>query len=274
MMMISPPASTAMTWRSRCRPKRRRCSISRASRKRHATLYGIGNPVTGDYGRRCLLARRMVEKGVRFVCAVSGEGGQPAMGRARDIEENHQRMAAQTDRPIAALLRDLKRRGLLDSTLVVWVGEFGRSPRRRAARAATPQSRASRCGWPGGGIKGEELWAQPTICGLHAIQDRHHLRTFTHILNQLASVRMRSATCTRGRKERLTEVHGIVDQGDRLTRRQLISIPAGWALGRRAGWSADRFPGVALPRLLALPAGLLAGSRRASLPGTERQIED
>ena len=75
-------------------------------------LYGIGKQPTDDYGRRCLLARRLVEKGVRFVCPVSGGGtGDLQWDAHNDIEENHPRMAAQTDRPMAALLTDLKRRG-------------------------------------------------------------------------------------------------------------------------------------------------------------------
>src|SRR6185436_1630640 len=78
-------------------------------------LYGVGDPVTDDYGRRCLLARRMVEKGVRFVCVVSGGGpGNLQWDAHDDIEENHLRMAAQTDKPVAGLIKDLKRRGLLD----------------------------------------------------------------------------------------------------------------------------------------------------------------
>ncbi|MFN9754133.1 MAG: DUF1501 domain-containing protein, partial [bacterium] len=92
------------------------------------TLYGIGNPVTDDFGRRCLMARRLVEKGVRFVTVVSGGPAISQWDAHDDIEENHLRMAARTDQPIAALLKDLKQRGLLDSTLVVWGGEFGRTP--------------------------------------------------------------------------------------------------------------------------------------------------
>src|SRR5262249_45977064 len=92
-------------------------------------LYGIGTEPTDDYGRRCLLARRLVEKGVRFVVVVSGGGpGNLQWDAHKDIEENHKRMAGQTDRPVAALLTDLKRRGLLDSTLVLWGGGVGRSP--------------------------------------------------------------------------------------------------------------------------------------------------
>ena len=93
------------------------------------SLYGVGNEPTDDYGRRCLLARRLVEKGVRFICVVSGGGpGNLQWDAHKDIEENHLRKASETDKPVAGLLRDLKRRGLLDETLVLWGGEFGRSP--------------------------------------------------------------------------------------------------------------------------------------------------
>ena len=92
-------------------------------------LYGVGDPATDDYGRRCLLARRMVEKGVRFVCVVSGGGAADTEWDAHaDIEKNHIKMASMTDKPVAALIQDLKRRGMLDSTIVLWGGEFGRSP--------------------------------------------------------------------------------------------------------------------------------------------------
>jgi hypothetical protein len=98
-------------------------------------LYGVGRKPTHDYGRRCLLARRLVEQGVRFVCVVSGGGpGNMQWDAHNDIEENHLRKAAETDRPVAGLLTDLKRRGLLDSTLVLWGGEFGRSPEAQSGR--------------------------------------------------------------------------------------------------------------------------------------------
>src|ERR1017187_9649570 len=78
-------------------------------------LYGVGDPKTDDYGRRCLLARRMVEKGVRFVCVVSGGGAADTEWDAHsDIERNHIKMAAMTDKPVAGLIKDLKRRGMLD----------------------------------------------------------------------------------------------------------------------------------------------------------------
>src|SRR5258707_14990256 len=92
-------------------------------------MYGIGKPATDDYGRRCLLSRRLIEKGVRFVCPVSGGGtGNLQWDAHDDIEENHLRMAAQTDQPVAALLKDLKRRGIFGTLFVCCGGEMWRFP--------------------------------------------------------------------------------------------------------------------------------------------------
>lgn len=88
-------------------------------------LYGIGQPTTDSYGKRCLLARRLVERGVRFVQVFLEE--QPWDSHV-DLEDNHRAICARTDKPTAGLLRDLKQRGLLDSTLILWGGEFGRTP--------------------------------------------------------------------------------------------------------------------------------------------------
>jgi uncharacterized protein (DUF1501 family) len=92
-------------------------------------LYGIDEPRTQEFGRRCLLARRLVERGVRFVQLYAGGAHNDDNWDAHtDIEKNHNFHAGRTDRPIAGLLKDLKQRGLLDETLVVWGGEFGRQP--------------------------------------------------------------------------------------------------------------------------------------------------
>ena len=89
-------------------------------------MYGVDDAATTEYGTNLLRARRLVERGVRFIQIYSGQSS--SWDAHHDIEENHVRMAAQTDQPVAALLKDLKRRGLLDTTLVVWGGEFGRTP--------------------------------------------------------------------------------------------------------------------------------------------------
>src|ERR671920_891763 len=93
------------------------------------SLYGLDDDRTRDFGRRCLLARRLVERGVRFVQLYAGGAHNDSNWDAHgDLEKNHNYHAGRTDRPIAGLLTDLKRRGLLDQTLVIWGGEFGRQP--------------------------------------------------------------------------------------------------------------------------------------------------
>src|SRR5207245_7307874 len=116
-------------------------------------MYGVGTEPTDDYGRRCLLARRLVENGVRFVVVVSGGGpGNRQWDAHADVEENHTRMARKVDQPIAALLTDLKRRGLLDSTLVLWGGEFGRSPEAQDGRGRDQHTLGFTLWLGGGGI--------------------------------------------------------------------------------------------------------------------------
>lgn len=105
-------------------------------------LYGLGDDSTDNFGRQCLLARRFIEAGVRFVEISHGNWDQH-----RDLESDHARHAAAVDQPIAALLTDLKQRGLLKDTLVLWSGEFGRTPTPRAATAAITTTKASPSGW-------------------------------------------------------------------------------------------------------------------------------
>jgi len=175
-------------------------------------LYGIGKVPTDDYGRRCLLARRLVEKGVRFVCVVSGGGpGNMQWDAHDDIEENHLRLASQTDRPVAALLTDLKRRGLLDSTLVLWGGEFGRSPEAQGGKGRDHHNYGFSMWMAGGGIQGGRVVGSTDDIGLRATVDPHHFRDIhTTILHQLGLNQDDLSYLHQGRKERLTEVHGSV----------------------------------------------------------------
>jgi hypothetical protein len=175
-------------------------------------MYGVGDPKTDDYGRRLLLTRRLIEKGVRFVCPVSGGGpGNMQWDAHDDIEENHLRMAAQTDKPIAALIQDLKQRGLLDSTLVVWGGEFGRSPESQGSKGRDHHNLGFTMWMAGGGIKGGQVVGATDEIGLKAVQDPYHLRdVHTTILNQLGLNQDALSYLYQGRKERLTEVRGNV----------------------------------------------------------------
>ncbi|MCC7237007.1 MAG: DUF1501 domain-containing protein [Bryobacterales bacterium] len=177
-------------------------------------LYGVGKEPTDDYGRRCLLARRLVEKGVRFVTVVHGGGpGNLQWDAHEDIEENHIRMAAQSDKPVAALIQDLKRRGLLDSTLVVWGGEFGRSPEAQGGKGRDHHNYGFSMWMAGGGIKGGQVVGATDDIGLKAIEKPYHFRDIhTTILNQLGLNQDALSFMHQGRKERLTEVHGSVIQ--------------------------------------------------------------
>ena len=118
-------------------------------------LYGIDNPETEKFGRKCLLARRLVERGVRFIQLYSGGGhGDDTWDAHGDIVYNHKLHAGSTDLPIAGLLKDLKRRGLLESTLVVWAGEFGRMPISQGGKGRDHNPGVQTIWMAGGGIKG------------------------------------------------------------------------------------------------------------------------
>ena len=175
-------------------------------------LYGIGVEPTDDYGRRCLLARRLAERGVRFTVVVSGGGpGNRQWDAHKDIEENHLRMAGETDKPVAGLLTDLKRRGLLDSTLVVWGGEFGRSPEAQGGRGRDHHNLGFTMWMAGGGIRGGQVVGATDAIGLRAVEDPIHFRDIhTTILHQLGLDQDQLSYLHLGRKERLTELHGKI----------------------------------------------------------------
>jgi hypothetical protein len=175
-------------------------------------LYGIGREPTHDYGRRCLLARKLVESGVRFVCVVSGGGpGNVQWDAHNDIESNHLRKAAETDRPVTGLLTDLKRRGLLDSTLVLWGGEFGRSPEAESGRGRDHHNLGFTMWMAGGGIKGGTVVGATDAIGLRAVENPYHFRdVHTTILHQLGLDQHRLTYPHLGRDERLTFVEGKV----------------------------------------------------------------
>jgi hypothetical protein len=175
-------------------------------------LYGIGSERTHDYGRRCLLARKLVESGVRFVCVVSGGGpGNMQWDAHNDIEENHVRKAAETDKPVAGLLTDLKRRGLLESTLVLWGGEFGRSPEAESGRGRDHHNLGFTMWMAGGGVKGGTVVGATDAIGLHAVENPYHFRDIhTTLLHQLGLDQHKLTYPHLGRDERLTFVEGKV----------------------------------------------------------------
>lgn len=152
-------------------------------------LYGIDQDRTADFGRKCLLARRLVERGVRFIQIYSGGAHNDDNWDAHsDIVLNHTKHAGNTDKPIAGLLKDLKRRGLLDETLVVWGGEFGRQPTAEYEKGTgrDHNSFGFTMWMVGGGIKGGTSVGQTDELGSNAVEDRFHVkRLHATILNQM-----------------------------------------------------------------------------------------
>lgn len=175
-------------------------------------MYGVGKPDTDDYGRRCLLARRLIEKGVRFVCVVAGGGGAETEWDAHsDIEKNHARMARLTDQPTAALVKDLKRRGLLDETIVLWGGEFGRSPESERGSGRDHHNRGFTMWVAGGGFKGGMAYGATDDIGLISTVKPVHFRDLhATLIHQLGLQQDALSYLHQGRRERLTEVHGTV----------------------------------------------------------------
>jgi hypothetical protein len=173
-------------------------------------LYGVGQEPTDDYARRCLLARRLVEKGVRFSVVVSGGGpGNKQWDAHKDIEENHLRMAAQVDQPIAGLLKDLKQRGLLDSTLLIWGGEFGRSPEAQGGKGRDHHNLGFTMWLAGGGVQGGQAIGATDEIGLKAVESPHHFRDIHTTMLHLLGLDQDQLTYPHlGRDERLTEVQG------------------------------------------------------------------
>jgi uncharacterized protein (DUF1501 family) len=152
-------------------------------------LYGLDREETRRFGSKCLLARRLVERGVRFIQIYSGGGHNDDNWDAHgDLVFNHSRHAGRTDRPVAGLLVDLERRGLLDETLVVWAGEFGRQPTAEYDKGTGRDHNA----WgftvwlAGGGIKGGVSVGETDELGSKAVVDRFHVRNLhATVLHQM-----------------------------------------------------------------------------------------
>ncbi len=143
-------------------------------------LYGLDQPRTQDFGKRCLLARRLVERGVRFVQLYSGGNHNDNNWDAHgDLVKNHTLHAGNTDLPIAGLLKDLKQRGLLDETLVIWGGEFGRQPTAEYAEGTGRDHNAyGFTMWmAGGGIKGGQSVGETDELGSAAVKDPFHVKS-------------------------------------------------------------------------------------------------
>ena len=189
------------------------------SQESQATLdmYGIGRTPTDEYGRNCLIGRRLVERGVRFIQLYSGGGHLEETWDAHEsVEKNHGRHGAEVDQPIAALLTDLEQRGLLDETLVVWGGEFGRMPfsegRNAPGRNHNPYGFSM---WmAGGGVKGGMTWGETDEFGFEAVTDKVHLHSIHATILHLMGLDHELLTWFhQGRQESLTDVGGHVVEG-------------------------------------------------------------
>ena len=172
-------------------------------------LYGLDRKETAEFGLRCLLARRMVERGVRFVQLYCGDTN--GWDAHTDIEGNHSKLCLQSDRPIAGLLTDLKSRGLLESTLVIWGGEFGRTPMSEGTTGRDHNPYGFTMWLAGGGVKGGQVIGATDEVGLRAAEDIAHVHDIhATILHLLGLHHKRLTYRHNGRNERLTDNGGEV----------------------------------------------------------------
>jgi hypothetical protein len=166
-------------------------------------LYGIGEKETDTFGKQCLLARRLVERGVRFVQLYHGAGSK--WDAHEKIEKNHSELCRAMDKPVAGLLKDLKSRGLLKDTLVVWGGEFGRTPMSEKGDGRDHNPTGFTMWMAGGGVKGGQAIGETDELGLHATKDRLHVHDLhATILWLLGLDNMELVYKYKGRPERPT----------------------------------------------------------------------
>ena len=172
-------------------------------------LYGIDQDPTDDFGRQCLLARRLSEQGVRFVQTVHGPNAK--WDQHAGLKDGHEGLARQADKPIAGLLQDLKQRGLLDETLVVWGTEFGRTPVSQGGNGRDHNPYGFTLWLAGGGVKGGYSYGATDELGYFAVENKVSMYDFhATILHLLGIDHTRLTYRHNGQDMRLTEVHGHV----------------------------------------------------------------
>lgn len=177
-------------------------------------LYGIDRQPTDRFGRMCLLARRMVERGVRFIELYSNDWDGHG-----DCPGNHRGNADKTDGPIGALLTDLKQRGLLDSTLVLWTGEFGRTPVMQGNKGRDHNPYGFTAWLAGGGVQGGKAIGATDDLGFRAVSDRVHVHDLHATMLTLLGLDHEKLTYLfEGRQRRLTDVGGQNNLAERLVR--------------------------------------------------------
>ncbi len=185
-------------------------------------MYGMddADPKTAAYARQCLLARRLVERGVRFIelsCLaynLGGGNGANPWDHHGDLVKGHGKMGYQVDQPIAALIKDLRSRGLLDSTLVIWAGEFGRTPFAQGANGRDHNPYGFSIWMAGGGVKGGHVHGATDDFGYNAVEDVSSVYDLWATVLYLMGIDHEALTYRySGRDLRLTDVHGHVMRG-------------------------------------------------------------
>ncbi len=174
-------------------------------------LYGIGDAVTDDFGRQCLLARRFAEAGVRFI-QVTHSDSKVQWDQHANLREGHAEKASEVDKPIAGLLADLKRRGLLDDTLLLWGGEFGRTPVAEATDNGRDHNPEGFTMWmAGGGVRGGFRYGSTDDYGYYAAENAMHIHDVHATMLALLGIDHEQLTYRyAGRDFRLTDVAGRV----------------------------------------------------------------
>lgn len=182
--------------------------LTKESKETHA-LYGLDDPLTADFGTQCLLARRFSERGVRFVqCNASGWDAH------NNLKNEHSRLANGVDKPIAGLLTDLKQRGLWNDTLIVWGGEFGRTPTCEGTDGRDHNPHGYTMWLAGGAVKGGLTWGKTDDYGYFAVEDKVHVHDLHATILHLLGLDHKKLTYRySGRDFRLTDVHGEVVDG-------------------------------------------------------------
>ncbi|QVL32158.1 DUF1501 domain-containing protein [Telmatocola sphagniphila] len=177
-------------------------------------LYGVDEAPTDIYGRQCLIARRMVERGVRFIELLCPNVGHDRWDQHSNLVNGHAANALATDKPIAGLIKDLKARGLLSQTLLVWGGEFGRTPMAQGSDGRDHNPFGFTVWMAGGGTKGGYAHGATDEYGYHAIQDKVHMHDLhATILHLLGMEHTKLTYRFGGRDMRLTDIAGEVVQG-------------------------------------------------------------
>ncbi|MFT5127254.1 MAG: hypothetical protein ACI8W8_000855 [Rhodothermales bacterium] len=173
-------------------------------------LYGLDDEKTATFGRQCLLGRRMVERGVRFVQLYHGAGSK--WDAHSGIEKNHSGLCHATDQPIVGLITDLKQRGLLDETLVIWGGEFGRTPMSEKGSGRDHNPTGFTMWMAGGGVKGGQTIGATDELGLYATEDKMHVHDIhSTVLSLMGLDHTRVVYMHKGRPERVDLNEGHVN---------------------------------------------------------------